>query len=125
MKGRVSLLLLSLALAACSVLEPDRDSLRVTNTGSVALVDLTVFSPGSEVNFGTINPGETTEYRVMPGGVYHYAAFEYTDTGERVSQPVIDFVGESPMRGSRFTYSLSLRSAPNRFLSITTVVQDK
>ena len=124
MKRRVTFLLLSLALTACSVLEPDRDSLRITNTGSVALVDLTVFSPGSEVNFGTINPGETTEYRVMPGGVYHYAAFEFTDNDERVVQPVIDFVGESPMRGSRFTYSLSLRSAPNRFLSITTVVRD-
>ena len=121
----LSALVLSVALTGCSVLDPDPDSLRITNVGSVALVDVTVFSPGSEVNFGTLNPGETSEYRVLPGGVYHYSAFEYTDNGERVSQPVIDFVGESPMRGSRFTYALSLRSAPNRFLSITSVVRDR
>ena len=123
---RSALFLLGLVLTACSALDPDPASLRITNASSMELVELKVFSPGSEVSFGTINPGETSEYRVMPGGVYPYTAFEFTHEGQRVSQPVTDFVGEEPMRGSRFTYTVNMNGAPEPpFLFISSVVRDR
>ena len=123
--GFLKSLALALSMAGCSTVGPEAAELRIHNAGTEPLVALTVYSPGSEVDFGTINPGQTSDYRVMPGGVYHYSAFAYTHNGERVEQPVIDFVGESPMQGSRFTYTLSLNTAPSRFLAITSVVRDR
>ena len=125
-RALVKSLLVALALAGCSVLGPDAAALRVYNAGTEALGDLTLFSPGSEVSFGSIAPGAWSEYRVMPGGVYPYSAFEFTYNGTRVSQPVTDFVGESPMKGSRFTYTLSLTtSGTTAWINITSVVRDK
>jgi hypothetical protein len=124
-KAFLKSLVLALSMAGCSTLGPDAAELRVHNAGTEPLVALTVYSPGSEVDFGTISPGQTSGYRVMPGGVYSYSAFAFTHDGERVEQPVIDFVGESPMRGSRFTYTLNLNTTPTRFLAITSVVRDR
>jgi hypothetical protein len=44
----------------------------------------------------------------VPKGVYGYAAYRHDLNGETVTQPVIDWVGESPMEGTAFTYTLSL-----------------
>lgn len=69
---------------------------------------LSVLFPESSVDFGDIPAGATTGYRVASKGVYSYGAFRFTHNGASVVQPVIDWVGEEPMKGQRFTYNLEL-----------------
>ena len=40
------------------------------------------------------------------GGVYRYSAYGYTLDGKPVLQRVADWVGESPMPGTAFTYRI-------------------
>ena len=85
--------------------------LRVMNSGHQALKGLVVLFPGlraeaqaARVEFGDVPAGGTTEYENAPSGVYSYAAYEYMVDGRVVSQAVVDWVGESPLDGTKFTY---------------------
>jgi hypothetical protein len=89
--------------------------LRIVNGGSADIKGLTVLFPGvtstaeaTQVSFGDVAVGETTAYRDVPSGVYRYAAYTYLLEGKTVTQPVIDWVGESPMAGTQFTYPIKL-----------------
>lgn len=89
--------------------------LRIRNSGAVDIVGLVVLFPGPtadalarRVTFGTVPAGATTDYQAVPAGVYRYAAYEYQLDGRGVSQPVIDWVGESPLAGRQFTYQIEL-----------------
>ena len=87
---------------------PSGQRLRLTNSGTADILKLVVLFPGGRVSFGELAAGQTSEYRDIPGGVYGYAAFEYELNGQTLQQPVIDWVGESPMDGSAFTYTIRL-----------------
>jgi hypothetical protein len=91
---------------------PQGPQLRITNSGSVPIEGLVVLFPEDRVEFGDVARGETTVYRDVPNGVYNYAAYEFVVNGETVTQPVIDWVGESPRPGQAFTYVLDFD--PNR-----------
>lgn len=88
--------------------------LRIANTGDEDIQGLVVLFPDTDpsatarIEFGDVVAGETTEYMTVPGGVYRYAAYEYTLDGQTVHQPVMDWVGEVPVEGIRFTYQISL-----------------
>lgn len=91
--------------------------LRITNSGGEDIHDLVVLFPGAtadavaiHVEFGDVRAGETTGYRDVPSGVYRYAAYEYMVDSRVVNQAVVDWVGESPMQGERFTYSIQLNT---------------
>ncbi len=91
--------------------------LRIANTGKVDINDLVVLFPGAtsdaeatRVEFGDVRAGETTVYRDVPSGVYRYAAYEYTLDSHVVNQAVVDWVGESPMQGEKFTYGIQLNT---------------
>jgi hypothetical protein len=89
--------------------------LRIANSGTSDITGLIVLFPGptddapaTRIEFGDIPAGKTTQYRSVPGGVYRYAAFEYTLGGQTVNQPVVDWIGENPMQGMKFTYRIAL-----------------
>ena len=88
--------------------------LRVINSGNEAIENLTVFFPGSEVQFGDVPPGSTTAYKEAPRGVYRYGAYRFELRGQVIVQPVTDWVGEAPMEGTRFTYRLEFDSNRTR-----------
>lgn len=107
--------------------------LRVSNIGSEDIQDLVILFPGSNpmipvrVAFGDVAVGETTAYQRVPGGVYKYAAYEYTFTERTILQSVTDWIGEQPMQGNQFTYEIIFDSAqiPGRqvqLLQVTTEV---
>lgn len=84
------------------------------NSGRQDIVGLVVLFPGlatgpasGRVEFGDVPAWQTTEYREVPGGVYRYAAYEYVVDSRVARQPVVDWVGEAPMAGSRFTYRVA------------------
>lgn len=87
--------------------------LRISNIGDKNIQNLIVVFPGvttavTRINFGSVDAGQTTEYQMIPGGVYRYAAYEYTLGDETVYQAVIDWVGEEPLPGTQFTYEIAL-----------------
>jgi len=86
--------------------------LRITNSGTTAVENLVILFPEDEVIFGDIPAGTTTEYQDVPNGVYGYAAYRHGLDGEMMVQSVTDWVGEVPLEGSSFTYTINFN--PNR-----------
>lgn len=123
------LVFLSLALAGCGAptgsppeVEPTESGprLRITNSGEHDIPNLTVLFPDQEIAFGDVAAGATTEYQPAPGGVYNYGAYRYEIDGETVTQPVIDWVGETPKQGS-FTYVIEYSPDRPQMQQITLV----
>lgn len=83
--------------------------LRIINAGEVDIRGLVVLFPESRIEFGDIPAGAVTNYFAAPEGVFAYAAYQYLLDGEIVTQPVIDWVGESPKPGTDFTYTIVFR----------------
>lgn len=105
---------LAAAVAACSNLTSPTDArLRVLNSGAVAINGLVILFPASAVTFGIVPAGTTTTYLQVPNGVYAYGAFQFIVDGILIRQPVVDWVGESPLDGRAFTYSLELVTSPS------------
>ncbi len=101
----IILLFMTLAFfTSCTAPEPQIPKLRVTNRGPSSVVNLTVWFPDEKINFGDISTGSTTDYQAVSNGVYRYAAYQYELGGELITQPVIDWVGEIPLDGDKFTY---------------------
>ena len=91
---------------------PVTPTLRLVNSGSLSLSGLVVIFPDERVEFGEVAAGSTTTYRSFRRGVYRYAAYQ-TRLGDRiVNQPVIDWVGEEPMNGDAFTYTIEAAEGP-------------
>jgi hypothetical protein len=87
-------------------------SLRLVNSGSLSLSGLVVIFPDERVQFGEVAAGTTTTYRSFSRGVYRYAAYQARLGDRIVTQPVIDWVGEEPMRGEAFTYTIEASEGP-------------
>ncbi len=108
--------------------------LRVQNSGSVDIKGLSVLFPGKtadaeavRVEIGDVAAGETSEYRVVPSGVYRYAAYIYSQNSSQVEQWVTDWVGENPMQGMLFTYRIALdpQKVPGAQIQLIEVLVDQ
>lgn len=132
---RILPLFLALFLGACSMAStaPELQQLRIINTGAQDIEGWVILFPGptaeseaAAIDFGTVPAGATTESKPAPSGVYRYAAYTYLWNGYPVTQPVLDWVGESPMTGETFTYSilLDLRQAEGSQIRLVDVVLD-
>jgi hypothetical protein len=95
--------------------------LRITNNSSETIQGLVVIFPDQRIEFGDVPGGATTQYMPAPKGVYNYAAYEYTLNGEKVTQPVIDWVGESAKTQGSFTYVLAFNPTQPNMLRIELV----
>jgi hypothetical protein len=80
--------------------------LRIVNSGSYDIDNLVVKFPDDKISFGNVPAGDTTEYMEVPNGVFGYAAYSFQVEGEVKSQAVMDWMGEVPMDGNLFTYTL-------------------
>ena len=80
----------------------------MVNDSSEGLLDLYLLFPEEEVAVGDVAAGATSGYVEVPHGVYGYSAFRFLRGGEPVVQPVIDFVGESPLPIDDYTYVLGV-----------------
>ena len=78
--------------------------LRIFNQSDIALHNLVVRFPDERIEFGDVPGGTTTEYRDVPQSVYRYAAYDVEVNGQKYQQPVVDWMGETPMQGEAFTY---------------------
>ncbi len=96
--------LLGIISSGCNLRSAEVPRLRITNTGSVPIKNLVVLFPEESIEFGDLPAGTTTEYKDVPNGVFSYAAYQFEVDDEVITQPVIDWIGESPMKGTLFTY---------------------
>jgi len=92
--------------------------LRIENVGPSDLQDLTVRFPRGRVEFGDVPAGQISGYRLVFGGVYQYAAYEGTVDGERIHNPVVDWVGELPLLPGSYIYVLSWEPANNVWIEL-------
>ncbi len=81
---------------------------RLTNNSNITFDDLVVQFPGEQIAFGRVEAGVTTDYQTAQMGVYKYAAYTFTVDGKTYMQGVSDWVGETAVEGSVFTYVLSV-----------------
>ena len=95
-----------IVLSGCSSPSTEVPRLRIMNNGSVPINNLVVLFPEDSIEFGDVPAGTTTEYEDVPNGVFSYAAYQFEVDGQVVTQPVVDWVGESPMSGILFTYTI-------------------
>jgi hypothetical protein len=86
-----------------------------------------VLFPSDKVFFGNVPSGRTTKYLTVPGGVFSYGAFQFSVDGKKVvHQMVFDWVGETPMQGRAFTYTLEVVGGPTTArLRIVSANRDK
>jgi hypothetical protein len=82
--------------------------LRVRNEGPADAIALRVLFPHEEIAFGDVPAGAMSAYQPAPGGVYGYGAYRLRVDAREVTVPVIDWVGESPLQGSAFTYVVAV-----------------
>jgi hypothetical protein len=95
--------------------------LRVTNAGHTDIENLTVLFPESRIFIGDVPAGTTSEYVPALQGVYGYAAYEFDVDGTIVMQPVIDWVGASPLPGQSYTYIIELDTSRPQMQQIVLV----
>lgn len=121
----VMLLLGSAGMLACAP-NAQGQRLRIVNQGSAPITNLRVLFPDQEIGYGDVAANATTEYKVAPKGVYAYAAYRYDVNGETVTQPVIDWVGETPIEGNAITYTIRYDPArpPLQRIELVTVTRD-
>ena len=93
---------------------------------STPINGLRVSFPDEIINYGDVPAGATTGYVDVPAGVYQYSAFRFQYNGAEVRQLVDDFVGEVPMKGHRFTYTLEFVDLPDDpIIAIRSVSKDR
>jgi hypothetical protein len=96
----------AISLSSCNLRAAEVPSLRITNHGSLPIKNLVVLFPQDRIEFGDVPAGTTTEYKEVSNGVFRYAAYQFEVDGQVVTEPAIDWIGESPMNGNLFTYTL-------------------
>lgn len=119
------IILMSTFATGCKT-ESKETRLRVINDSTIPIENLIVIFPKDQIQFGNIAPGATTDYIDVPNGIYRYAAYKFDLGGNTITQPVIDWVGETPMEGTSFTYTINID--PDRddgqIIQLTEVTED-
>jgi hypothetical protein len=139
---RALLILVVLVLTGCSATAPtpiptpthlSPQRLRVHNAGPIEIKGLVVGFAGvglpvDRIAYGDIAPGATTDYQNVPNGVLAYAAYTFQMAGRETDQAVMDFIGEQPLPGNNFTYSVDYdpsRWSKNEAIRLLGVTTDK
>src|SRR5687767_7260703 len=104
MRSFVLFVLLLAGLAGCSSsTEVGSTQIRIRNATHVALEDVVV----GDKTYGDIAPGEVSDYQPW-AQAYRYAYVSLKADGKPMVIQPIDFVGETPLGGGRFTYVLTI-----------------
>lgn len=92
--------------AGCGILDLDGDvEVRVRNGSSLLLDEVSLFLPQSTLSYSGLQPGEESSYSQV-SKAYHYASAEVVVGADTARLQVVDYVGETPLDGGRYTYIL-------------------
>jgi len=81
--------------------------IRVENASTHVLADIEVGFPEGRKGYGTLAPGQRSQYRTIKGA-YRYAYIEAMVAGSKMVLQPIDYVGESFLAPGRYTYIVSV-----------------
>ena len=112
MKRSLTPLLLALLAGCPRIVGPDGDdgvALRVANESAQAFERVIVRWPGLNQEFGPIASGASSDYRAVDFA-HRYAYIEVHLANDTLILQTIDYVGESPLPGGRYTYALDVDS---------------
>jgi hypothetical protein len=99
---------LVVALAGCDDLfGSDPVEVRIENASSAMFSEATLYTSEGPVTFGDVGPGEATPYTQVTTA-YRFATTQVVVQGDTLRLQVIDFVGEEPLDGGRYTYVLGV-----------------
>jgi hypothetical protein len=121
MRSNYSYLLIVFCITlACSKDEPrtNQINLRLSNTSEFIFENATF----NNVNFGTIEPGEKTQYKIF-ANQYAYGAVDITINGERFGWTPNDYVGEKLLQNGNYTFEFSFDAEEQTLNSV--LVRDK
>ena len=101
--NRIFILIILVSFNSCNVF-PDKDvEVRIHNKTGSRIDEATI----NKVQYGTIENNSYSEYKEHDK-IYYYAYVKVLiDTTEYIIQP-IDYVGEKPLKGGKYTYKLTL-----------------
>lgn len=97
------LLLMAAACGDSTIAEPDEVQIRLENTSSFTMANISVSFPDERVEYGDLVPGETGRYRTL-SRAYRYAPLEAVIDGKTALGQPIDYVGEEFLANGRYTY---------------------
>lgn len=96
-----------LFLSGCSLLDPDDPvEIRVQNASTLTIQEGVLYSDWDSVVFQTLEPGQQTPYKEVRRA-YRIATTQVVTASDTARLQVIDFVGETPLEGGKYTYLLS------------------
>ncbi len=75
----------------------------------------------SSFDEGALPDGACTEYRRADGDVYDYTFLRFTIGADEFRLQPIDFVGETPLPGGRWSYRFVISDYPNRGVTLSAV----
>jgi hypothetical protein len=113
-------------LNGCSLLSGDDNLsevyIRLSNVSPYSYQDIRVSTTGDEVNFGDLETGQFTDYRIFEKA-YRYAFVELQINGSTYTLQPIDYVGETPLENGRYTYQIGANDSDDQFgrLSLTLI----
>lgn len=96
-----------LILFGCGILIPDEPvEIRVRNGSSLTFDEGVVYAYWDSVVFDALDPGQETPYEEVKKA-YRIATAQVITGSDTARLQVIDYVGETPLEGGKYTYVLS------------------
>lgn len=92
--------------------------LRIANRSSIAFDSVRVALEDRDVTAAPLAPGEATDY-VTVSLLYRYALVQVWFGEQFVNLQPIDYVGEYPLGGGRYTYALDIGGGDHPYLVLT------
>ncbi|MDT0649564.1 hypothetical protein [Autumnicola edwardsiae] len=115
------ILILIIAITTLNSCSNDDDSgnqseieIRLSNTSQVDFRNVIVNTSNEYVEFGDIDTGQTTEYKIFETA-YRYAFIELEIDGETYTIQPIDYVGETPLENGKYTYQIDANDSQTRY----------
>ncbi len=102
---------LILLISACNTLDseddPDAVYIRIVNSSPVDFMSVYIRFPESEYTYESLESGRTSRYQEFEEA-YRYGYIEVKAQRETYVLQPIDYVGESPLRSGKYTFTLGL-----------------
>ena len=107
------LLLISIFLVSCTQ-NDDTLLIRIKNVSQFDYSDIVVNTSGGENNYGDLPSNGVSNYKAFDLA-YRYAFIELKIDGATFTIQPIDYVGETPLNGGKYTYEVNAANSNEQY----------
>ncbi|MCZ4222953.1 hypothetical protein [Pedobacter rhodius] len=115
---KILILIITIATMVSCSKENGNDAMgseiRLSNTSKYNFKNIVVNTSTGEVNFGDLNAGQKTEYKIFKKA-YRYAFVKLEIDGKTYTIQPIDYVGETVLKDGRYTYQLNVNDRQGQY----------